>query len=219
VPGLTSAAACNEELSEWVGIDGLSDSDLIQAGVGESMVGPQDNETCTPGHYYLWAWWEMLPSSMTPISMTVQAGDSVTVDISQIATGNWDIRITDSTENETFNQTENYNAPLSSAEWVVEAPYDSYVCRGYCVPEPYSPAVSFSAIGSTGAMSAIDDLVMTQAIGGSAESLSTPNKVLSWPSNFSVAYTGGGAARSMSSGAMAPNLSAGNAVSHPIFEG
>jgi Peptidase A4 family len=219
VPTLTSGATCSEELSQWVGIDGFSNSDLIQAGVGESMVGPYDNQTCTTGHYYIWAWWEVLPASMSPISMTVQAGDSVTVDISQIGTGNWDIKITDNTENETFNQDETYSAPLSSAEWVVEAPFDHYVCSGYCAPDPYSPAVPFTAIGYTGATSAAYDIVMTQDISGTEVNLSTPNRLSAWPSGFSISYTGGGVAGPRASALATSAVAAGKGLTHPIFQG
>jgi hypothetical protein len=222
VPALTSAATCTEELSEWVGIDGFSNADLIQAGVGESMVGPYDNETCTPGHFYVWAWWEILPASMTPVSMTVQAGDVVTVAISEVSPGEWDIKVTDVTENEVVNQVEAYTAPLSSAEWVVEAPYDSYVCGGYCIPAAYSPAVPFSAVAYTGSASTAYDIVMAKSASGQLVDFATPNRVLAWPSAFGVTYTGQGVDGPRSPAlarAMVGRPAAGRHLSHRTFEG
>jgi hypothetical protein len=222
VPALTSAATCTEELSEWVGVDGFSNGDLIQAGVGESMVGPYDNETCTPGHFYVWAWWEILPASMTPVSMTVQAGDVVTVAISEVSPGEWDIKVTDVTENEVVNQDEAYTAPLSSAEWVVEAPYDSYVCGGYCIPDPFSPAVPFSSVAYTGSASTAYDIVMAKSVSGQMVDFATPNRVSAWPSAFGVTYTGQGVDGPRSAAlarAMVGRPAAGRHLSHRVYEG
>lgn len=87
VPYLTTDATCNEETSEWVGLDGLDNSSLVQAGVSESMTDPFTGE-CDPGQFYAWAWWEVLPADATPITSwasgspaVVNAGDWVSVTI------------------------------------------------------------------------------------------------------------------------------------------
>ena len=224
MPALTSGATCSEELSEWVGVDGFSNDDLIQAGVGESMVGPYDNETCTAGTYYVWAWWEILPASETPIVMTVHAGDSVTVQLSQVSSGEWDIRIVDNTADETFNQEEAYSAAMSSAEWIVEAPYDTYVCGpgGYCVPDPYSPAVPFSAISATGAVGTAYDVEMEQTSGNSSVDYADPNLVQSWPSSFTDSYIGPGNTGRRSAALarrMVSRPARGRKLSHHVFQG
>lgn len=229
VPGLTSQATCTEELSEWVGVDGYSNQDLIQAGVGESMVGPYDNETCTPGHYYLWAWWEVLPASMTPVAMTVDAGDSVTVDLSEVSAGVWDIRVVDNTSRASFSQEESYGGPASAVEWVVEAPYDQSVCSGtggYCIPDPYSPSVSFSAVTYSGNTTAAYDVTMTKSVSGAPVTFSTPSSLSDWPGNFSVSYTGGGTNAPNAgpngeppSSPLAARSAAGGQVARTIFEG
>ena len=215
VPALTASATCNEELSEWVGIDGYNNSELIQAGIGESMVGPYDNQRCTAGQYYVWGWWEILPASMTPVTMTVDAGDQVTVDISQVNGSNWEIVLSDTTRNETVTEDETYSGPGASAEWIVEAPYDSYVCGGYCVPEPYSPAVPFSGISCTGSLSTVYDVTMRQ----SGVNLSTPSLLSQWPADFSVSYTGSQNGP-LSRGLVPLQVGAGGqGPSHPIFQG
>ncbi len=83
-----------------VGIDGWNaptlpeDTYLIQAGVDASMTDP-DTGTCTPGKFYVWPWWEILPQNETPITtVTVNAGDQVTVSISQLSgTSTWAISL------------------------------------------------------------------------------------------------------------------------------
>lgn len=150
VPYLTLAAGCNEETWEWVGIDGARGSpgaeDLIQAGIGESMSDPATG-VCTPGTFYIWPWWEVLPAPETPVSgwrgTAVRAGDQVTVTIQRIGGSNWSIRLTDNTSGGSFSTEQTYNGPASSGEWILEAPADSGLWgsgvdgHGTCVLAPY----------------------------------------------------------------------------------
>ena len=235
VPGLISGAFCNDEMSEWVGIDGAGDNNLIQAGIGEAMGNPGGG-TCTA--YSVWAWWEILPAASTGIGIAVYPGNSVTVTISQISGVNWQIQLTDTTDNQGFTKDVTYGPPLpalSSAEWVVEAPYDDYVCKadfpdrpGFCTLSPYYPAVAFSGIGYSGALSGLTDYAMEQG----DVAVATPSAVPGWPSGFTIPYTGGLGSGELGSGGLG---SGGNkssllralargAVSvkkpdHPIFEG
>ncbi len=198
VPYLTTDATCNEVTSEWVGIDGLNDNSLIQAGVSESMTNPDTGE-CEAGYFYSWAWWEVLPSVATSIATwdsgspaVVNAGDSVTVSIS--ATGS--ISLTDTlagTTNGTFTTQQSYSGPATSAEWVIEAPDDPTFCGGTCTLAPYSdeaegwPGTLFDLLGVTGNESDLYPITMVQ--GG--EAVSTPSP-LGEPllRTFDVAYTG-----------------------------
>lgn len=100
--------------SSWVGIDGYNDSDLIQTGTEQDSIG---------GRAEYQAWWEILPAAETPISsITVSPGDTIQASISQGAGGRWTISIQDLTSAQTFTTQQSYSGPLSSAEWIEEAP-------------------------------------------------------------------------------------------------
>ena len=99
--------------STWVGIDGFNDGNLIQAGTEQDWVN---------GAAFYQAWWEILPAPETPIqSMAVHPGDTMSV---SIATGvpNWTIAVTDVTTSQSFVTHQPYTGPLTSAEWIQEAP-------------------------------------------------------------------------------------------------
>jgi hypothetical protein len=209
VPTLTSAATCTEHVAEWVGIDGwnapgLAPNDsLIQAGVDASMTDP-DTGTCTPGKFYAWPWWEIiLPDDQapeTPIdSVTVNAGDQVTVSISQVGvTSSWAITLTDDTNGQSYTTDQTYTGPGVSGEWVVEAS-STQACNGtvvagsdicqlapYCVGPSSSCTgpVSFSNISVGGTETDWWQVFMVQ----NNATVATPS-VLS-ANGFSVAYTG-----------------------------
>ncbi len=162
VPYLTTAATCGSTLANWVGIDGVSpDENLIQAGVDESDTNPSTG-ACTPGSFYIWAWWEIVPALSTPeLQVTVHAGDSVTVAIWQYSPGMWAMQVTDNTDGQSFIVEQPYNGPLSSAEWITEsaagnacgsgiAPAPGFPGYVICPLPPYNPPVQFSTLGVTG---------------------------------------------------------------------
>jgi len=100
--------------SNWIGIDGFNNSDLIQTGTEQDYYSGS-------GHYD--AWWEILPASETVITnMTVNPGDVMNADIQNDGNGDWTITIKDVTEGETFTTTQAYSGPAESAEWIEEAP-------------------------------------------------------------------------------------------------
>lgn len=103
----------------WTGIDGFTDSSLIQAGTEQDVTG---------GTAKYQAWWEILPAAETPItSITVQPGDSITVTITKVSGSTWSISLTDNGKSghsaqPTFTTTQSYSGSGTSAEWIVEAP-------------------------------------------------------------------------------------------------
>ncbi len=97
----------------WVGIGGLSGTDLIQAGTQAAVSG---------GSVSYDAWIEMLPQSSRTISLSVTAGDSVTVSITEQSSGQWLIAMTNNTTKDSYQRTVTYASSRSSAEWVQEAP-------------------------------------------------------------------------------------------------
>ena len=163
-------------LSEWVGIDGSDNGALIQAGVTEVP------DPGNPAGFDLYAWWEVLPAANQPITtMTVSPGDEVSVTIGQVSGTNWEIRLTDVTNGQSYTQDVGYTGPGTSAEWIVEAPTDSQT-RQQLPLAPYSPAVNFSGFSATGDSTAVSEVVMAQE----NQQVSTPCALTA--AGFSVAY-------------------------------
>ena len=191
VPYLTTAATCDEEISEWIGIDGVNSSSLIQAGVEEGSIDPNTGK-CSKGNFWMSPWWEILPAYATPItSMTVTAGDRITVTIEQVGGGSWSIELADDNNGQSFSTLQSYSGPGTSAEWIVEAPADTQLCgkgvdpkgaTGTCRLAPYSPAINFSGVRFNGTQTGIADDVIVQ--GG--DQIATPSPVIN--NGFSVAY-------------------------------
>jgi len=116
--------------SNWLGIDGYANSDLIQTGTEQDYY-------FGSAHYS--AWWEILPAPERVISQPVSPGDVMSATIRQTPTQvtvggglfgrgtktteyDWTITIADRTRGWTFTTTQAYNGPGASAEWIVEAP-------------------------------------------------------------------------------------------------
>jgi hypothetical protein len=124
-----SASASPTYSSAWIGVDGFSNSSLIQTGTEE------DYYSGAP-HYY--AWWEILPAAETLISTSaypVSPGDRMSASIYETgvtsATRNfhrsstqhlWSINISDTTKGWNFSTNQGYSGPGTSAEWITEAP-------------------------------------------------------------------------------------------------
>jgi hypothetical protein len=98
--------------SNWIGIDGYSNSDLIQTGTESDYYNGS-------AHYD--AWWEILPAAETVIpSISVKPGDTIKATITKGSGSTWTITISDGSQSFTTNQT--YTGPQTSAEWIEEAP-------------------------------------------------------------------------------------------------
>jgi hypothetical protein len=97
----------------WVGIGGVSGTDLIQAGTQATVSG---------GSVTYEAWTEMLPESSRTVSLSVAPGDSVTVTITEQTSGEWLIAMVNNTTKDSYRRTVRYDSSRSSAEWVQEAP-------------------------------------------------------------------------------------------------
>jgi hypothetical protein len=163
-------------MAEWVGIDGATDSELIQAGI-EEYPDPSDST-----YFYIQPWWEILPAAETLITtVTVSPGDSVTVTIYQVSGTSWEILLTDNTTGGSFSTEQTYDPdPGTSAEWIVEAPTDASNDTVYPLAD-YSPT-TFSELEITGTENALTEWVMVQ---GEVQ-VSTPSTLNS--EGFNVAY-------------------------------
>lgn len=135
VPTVSAVGSTSAD-AEWVGIGGVTTTDLIQSGT-QAIIDSN-------GQITYQAWVETLPQISQPIPITVKPSDSVSVSITQTAANQWQIIFNDLTSIQTFQTTLSYASSQSSAEWIVEAP----AVRGGFLPLDNFGAISFSG-GST----------------------------------------------------------------------
>jgi hypothetical protein len=107
--------------SDWDGIDGFSNTQLVQAGTEGDVL-------CSNGSASLnyHAWFEWLPNAETPISnFTVEPGDGMAVEITVVNSTTADFFIVDFTtgQNTSFQATAPAGASVegASVEWIHEA--------------------------------------------------------------------------------------------------
>jgi hypothetical protein len=159
------------DTSEWVGVDGVSNGSLIQAGVHEEYSG---------GKVSIWPWWEVLPDAEQQItSMTVNAGDNVTVTVRKLTGSVWQIALVDNTNGQAYSIDRTYSGPATSAEWIVEAPSigNSIATLGMFTP------VTFSGLVVDGVQMSLDRLFM---VDGGNNLISSPSALDQ--AGFAVAY-------------------------------
>jgi hypothetical protein len=197
VPELTGDATCKEAVSDWVGIDGENasnlptDTNLIQAGIGESMTNPETG-ACTAGVFWFWAWWEILPAAATPVSLTMSPGDSVTVTIGLLGDGNYGIIIQDNSNGQEFAIEQPYFGAGGSVEWIVEAPVVPSLCgqgtdpsqiAGICRLAPINP-IDWTGLKLEGTPSSLYQISMVQE----GDKVAAPTALQN--DAFEVDYTG-----------------------------
>jgi hypothetical protein len=166
----------------WVGIGGVRSRDLIQAGTQQSVSGSGST------HYE--AWIEMLPRASRPVPLSVHAGDSVTVSISEQAPDQWLIDFKNNTTGQTYQTTQQYASSHSSAEWVEEAPSGG---RGGVLPLDNFGTVQFTG-GSTVKDGQTVNIAEAGAraitmIGNNNQALAVPSNLAEDGASFSVART------------------------------
>ena len=166
----------------WVGIGGVSSTDLIQAGTQE--------QTSGTGQTQYQAWIEMLPQASRTVPLSVHAGDSVSVSMAEQAANTWLISFKDNTTGQSYQQTVQYASSLSSAEWIQEAPS---AARAGVLPLDNFGTVSFTdatAIknGETLGMSAAGATSITM-VGANRQALAVPSSVGNDGESFSVTRT------------------------------
>ncbi len=97
----------------WVGIGGVTSSDLIQSGT-QAVV-----ENGVPTYT---AWIEGLPNYQQTIPLAIHGGDSVTVSLAEQTTNEWTFSFADNTTGQNYSVTVPYVSSHSSAEWIEEMP-------------------------------------------------------------------------------------------------
>ena len=178
VPTITGATG-QSDASEWVGVDGVSNQSLIQAGVHESD---------TNGIVHTYAWWEVLPAAETPIDPSlfpVAPGDTVTVQLQKLASHWWRITLRDGTN--TYTTVRWYTGPMTSSEWIVEAP--SYGSQIATLGNFATTPVQVTNMAVNGVQMAFDRIYMVLLNPNYSikNTVSSPSDLL--PSGFSVTYT------------------------------
>jgi len=121
VPALNcTKGAADSYSSFWVGIDGYNSSTVEQIGV---------DADCVSGTAEYSAWFEFYPHFPYTINtVQVQPRDTMFAEVSYGAKGQFTVTLTNLTRSQTFStSTKMPQAKMSSAEWIVEAPWSSGV--------------------------------------------------------------------------------------------
>jgi hypothetical protein len=135
------------------------------------------------------SWIEMLPQSSRNVPLSVSAGDSVTVTLTQQSGNDWLITMKNNTTNGSYNVTVQYSSSNSSAEWVQEAPS---VGRGLVSLDQFG-TIQFngaSAVrdGKTMSASALGAKAITM-INGQGQAIAQPSTIGNDGSSFTIART------------------------------
>ncbi len=165
----------------WVGIGGVSSTDLIQAGTDATVQGGQVIYT---------AWVETLPQASQTVPLTMSAGDSVSVSITQQPDATWQIVIRNGTTGQSYQKSVTYASSRSSAEWVEESPAAG---RRMLLPLDNFGTVTFTGAST---VEGGQQRTIAQAGGQSITMLNTAGQPLAQPSalgtdgiSFSVTRT------------------------------
>jgi len=130
VPAVQSRPYATDS-STWIGIDGVTDSSLIQTGTDQDASG---------GDAVYSAWIEVAPAHSVT-QFTVSPGDHIDASVVEGAPGSWTVSIADLTLGRSTSQTFADAVPGSSAEWIEEAP---------TVGTALSPLADYGSVTFTG---------------------------------------------------------------------
>jgi hypothetical protein len=120
VPAANCTSTPTAYASIWTGIDGYSSNTVEQIGT---------DSDCENGQPVYYAWFEFYPHlSYTVNSFPVAPGDSLSAEVSAGAKGVFTVTLTNETQGGTFSTSAKLrSAKMSSAEWIVEAPWSGGV--------------------------------------------------------------------------------------------
>jgi hypothetical protein len=119
VPPLTCPHGAPDTFSSfWVGIDGYESNTVEQTGI---------DANCVNGAPEYSAWFEFYPHFAYVVNnFTVKAGDTISAEVSYGAKGQFTVTLQNGTQSFSTS-TKMPQAKLSSAEWIVEAPWGTGV--------------------------------------------------------------------------------------------
>lgn len=137
VPLVTCTKGAVRALSTvWVGIGGYTTDSKVLDQVGT------DANCDSGGHARYHAWFELLPDIAHPIDKRIGAGDTMSGSMVIAKTNLIELTLRDLTRNWTFAATIQVGAPdVTSAEWVVEAPYS---CQRFLCHQ--APLANFGSV-------------------------------------------------------------------------
>jgi hypothetical protein len=161
----------NKYSSQWIGIDGFTNQNLIQTGTEADF---------TNGHASYGVWWEILPAASTPINEPVKPGMTITASITESSSGKWTIKISNGSW--TFTKNTGYSGPGQSVEWIVEAPQVGGSITSIC----HTGRVTFHKLTVNGAAAKL-----TAAEGGQLKQNGVVRETPSAPSTVGDAFTMG----------------------------
>jgi hypothetical protein len=121
VPTVTCLAGAPDSYSSlWVGIDGFNSTTVEQIGV---------DADCVSGTPTYSAWFEFYPHWPSTINtVEVAPRETISAEVSYSAKGQFTVTLTNVSRQQSFSiSTKMPQAKLSSAEWIVEAPWSSRV--------------------------------------------------------------------------------------------
>jgi hypothetical protein len=167
----------NRFSSQWVGIDGFNNSNLIQTGTEADF---------SNGRASYLVWWEILPAAETVIpSVSAHPGDSFTASVTKVSGTTWRISIANNTTGQSFSINRTYRGAGTSAEWIEEATS----VNGQIGPPAKFSTFSFTNLTSNGAnpnLNTNEEILLVQ----NGTTFSTPSAPNSSHNGFSVTYTG-----------------------------
>lgn len=180
VPKVSGNGTSTSADGTWIGIGGVSTSDLIQTGTQDTV--------SASGQVSTSAFYEMLPNAAVNITgLKVTGGDSMSATITEVSSGDWTISITDLTTTKTYSLNVTYTSANSSAEWIEEDP--SYA-NGNLVPLDTFGSVTFSSAtatvnGSTETIAASQSSSIT-LVNSSGQPIATPSSLTTGGNGFTV---------------------------------
>ena len=150
--------------AQWVGIDGVLSSDLIQTGTGETTSGGTTSYD---------AWIELLPANEVEISTPVAPGDVMAAMVTESSPGSWTIYIEDQTQGWHYTNTFAYSVAAQTAEWIEEAP----TVDGSQSTLADFGSTAFSSLGVSG--------TDTSAVGVTdVDLIDASNTIIAYPTSF-----------------------------------
>jgi Peptidase A4 family len=115
VPTVNTSVSGTQYSSDWVGIGGLNDGTLVQAGTEADNLG---------GTAFYQAWTEVLPAAEDPLTLTVHPGDKIKTSV-KLVSGVWHMKVKDVTTGHSAARTATQSSAGSSeasAEAIHERP-------------------------------------------------------------------------------------------------
>jgi hypothetical protein len=110
VPTVNTSPSGSQYSSDWVGIGGLNDPTLVQAGTEADNI----------GHTALYrAWTEVLPAAEDPLTLTIHPGDKIKTSV-KLVSGVWHMKVKDVTTGQSAGRTATQSS-AGASEASVEA--------------------------------------------------------------------------------------------------